>query len=71
MDEVRLSESAWRRSAHDIPAVAWVLVAAAAIELLGLARVRWLMTLPSAVVLVGLLAVTAGFTVAGLLAPER
>ena len=71
MDEVRLSESAWRRSAHDIPAVAWVLVAAAPIELLGLARVRWLMTLPSGLVLVGLLAVTAGFTVAGLLAPER
>ena len=42
MDEVRLSESAWRRSAHDIPAVAWVLVAAAAIELLGLALVRGL-----------------------------
>jgi len=42
VDEVRLSESAWRRSAHDIPAVAWVLVAAAAIELLGLALVRGL-----------------------------
>jgi hypothetical protein len=42
LDEVRPSESAWRRSAHDIPAVAWVLVAAAGIELLGLAVVRGL-----------------------------
>jgi hypothetical protein len=42
LDEVGPSESAWRRSAHGIPAVAWVLVAAAAIELLGLAIIRGL-----------------------------
>jgi hypothetical protein len=37
MDEMRQPEAPWRRSAREIPAFAWLLVAAAGIELLALA----------------------------------
>ena len=74
MDEVRPSESARRRSAHDIPAVAWVLVAAAAIELLGLALVRGLFDtepFPVAVLVSVLTAVTPFLLAAAVLVGTR
>jgi hypothetical protein len=43
LDEMMPPEAAWRRSAREIPAIAWLLVATAIIELLVLAVSRGLL----------------------------